>query len=706
MAFNPNPGDQIQIGGTNYIIGTHPAAPGMAYAQAGRQGVVYQLIPENGEASLTMALKIFLPKFRIPSRVHLSQTMEEFSRLQGLKVCQREVLTPEINGKLIAEYPDLLYAVLMPWVHGWTWMDVLGGGDAMSPAESLEAARLLSSVGSAMEQRGIAHCDLSAPNVMFTEDSSSRLGIELVDVEQMFSPRLDPPDLLLGGSPGYASSRTSAGHPSAVWNAYADRFSGAVLIAEMLGWCEPEVRELAWGESYFDPEEMQRPCERYYLLNRTLEQRWGKETAELFARAWGSGDSRFCPTFGEWVIALTKASGRLNVADPGKADIPHDQAGGLAAGDLSIPEKRLPVILGTDEADHPDEDLKIIPASRFGSEREAAVLVGQARKLERDGQLSEAQTLYLQAQRAASEGSPLYVEITSVIQELKQGMEQDQDPAPRKIALAGTEAALNPAVGAANIGGDRMKIAGAPQTAGRSKPVVRTSRRLWWGSGITGALLLLLVGVLLIDRASSDHKQSLTHSSASSSLPADYTFNPVGGGKVPSASNAPAKGDSGQAVREEEAAKAEQEKQAAVKAALQKKYAQQVSYNKYLEWKKNKELLQARAKAEAEEEARKAAEKRAAEEAELRAQKAEQAKQAARLKAVRDQKTVKMIAYYNSAYNAQTGGHRDMAERYCRDFLEIYNTDAQYFVKTGAIGKRVGHIYKYLQSSAYVLPDV
>lgn len=95
MAFQPNPGDRITINETTYIVGQHPAAPGLAYAQAGRQGIVYQLIPEHGEISEARALKVFFPKFRIPAMVYQSEHMSPYSEVPGLAVCSREVLTPE-----------------------------------------------------------------------------------------------------------------------------------------------------------------------------------------------------------------------------------------------------------------------------------------------------------------------------------------------------------------------------------------------------------------------------------------------------------------------------------------------------------------------------------------------------------------------------------------------------------------------------------
>ncbi|WP_373280699.1 hypothetical protein [Paenibacillus pini] len=67
MSFQPNPGDELFINGAAYTVGQHPAAPGLAYAQAGRQGIVYQLIPSDGDINGAKALKVFFPKFRLPA---------------------------------------------------------------------------------------------------------------------------------------------------------------------------------------------------------------------------------------------------------------------------------------------------------------------------------------------------------------------------------------------------------------------------------------------------------------------------------------------------------------------------------------------------------------------------------------------------------------------------------------------------------------
>lgn len=304
MAFQPQVNQTITINGTVYRIAEHPAAPGMPYGQEGRQATVYQVVTDGKYR----ALKVFKPRYRLPALVALADQLAPFADLPGLQVCKRLVLTPQRQSDLLRQYPDLTYAVLMPWVEGPTWMEVLLNKNDptryFTPAQSFILARRLAEILAAMEQRGIAHCDLSAPNLLLpalaqmTTDAHPPLA--LVDVEQLYGPGLSQPSVLPGGSAGYAH-RTA---PDGLWAAEADRFAGAVLIAELLGWCDERVRHAAWGESYFEPGEMQQDTERYKILVTVLRERWGNRSAELFEQAWHSEILAQCATFGEWLTAL------------------------------------------------------------------------------------------------------------------------------------------------------------------------------------------------------------------------------------------------------------------------------------------------------------------------------------------------------------------------------------------------------------------
>ena len=171
MPFHPQVGDQLNIDGVIYRIAEHPAAPGIPYGQEGRQAIVYQLVASSpdageGQGGGLRALKVFRPRYRVPALVTLADRIAAFAELPGLLVCRRTVLSARRHKDLLRQYPDLLYAVLMPWVEGPTWVQVLLEKRELSPEQSLALARALAEILAGMEEHGLAHCDLSGPNVM------------------------------------------------------------------------------------------------------------------------------------------------------------------------------------------------------------------------------------------------------------------------------------------------------------------------------------------------------------------------------------------------------------------------------------------------------------------------------------------------------------------------------------------------------------
>lgn len=306
MVFQPSVNEQLTIDRIVFRVAEHPAAPRMPYGQEGRQATVYQLVAGEDRR----ALKVFKPRFRVPSLVSLADHLSAFAELAGLSVCRRAVLTPQQDETLLRQYPDLTYCVLMAWVEGPTWTEVVFERRLLAPEQSLALAHSLTEILSRMEQRGIAHCDLSGPNLLLpalTQSSKSDPSsfLALVDVEQLYAPGLEKPAILPGGSPGYAHKTA----PEGLWSANADRFAGMVLVAEMLGLCEERVRSAVWGENYFDPGEMQKDSVRYNTLLTALRERWGEAVAGMLARAWHSEKLADCPTFGELLTVLPESHG-------------------------------------------------------------------------------------------------------------------------------------------------------------------------------------------------------------------------------------------------------------------------------------------------------------------------------------------------------------------------------------------------------------
>jgi hypothetical protein len=313
MPFRPNVHDELTLNGVTYRIAEHPAAPGIPYGQEGRAGIVYQLLPSPtgrgaGDEG-AMALKVFRARFRTPALVSQAEKLAAFADLPGLTVCRRTVLTPTRYADLLRREPDLTYAVLMPWIEGPTWTEVMLEKRPLTPQQALDLARAFADIVSRMEQNGIAHCDLSGPNVllpMLAQQTAYRppSTVELVDVEGLYAPGLPRPEALPSGSSGYAHRTACEG----LWGPTADRFAGAVLLAEMLCWGDESVRQACYGETYFDPAEM--PAQgganppRYQTLLSALARHYGQPVADLFERAWTSETLADCPTFGEWLVAL------------------------------------------------------------------------------------------------------------------------------------------------------------------------------------------------------------------------------------------------------------------------------------------------------------------------------------------------------------------------------------------------------------------
>jgi formylglycine-generating enzyme required for sulfatase activity len=293
MTFQPDPNQTLSIDDINYVVTEHPSAPGIPYGQEGRAATVFQLTSPSG----TFAFKVFKPRFRTPSLVTQAEQLTQYAGLPGLQVCQRIVLTPFRHAPLLRTEPDLTYAVLMPWVEGTTWQEMVAIKTTITPRQSLAAARELAKILALMEERSMAHCDISGSNLILSPDLTA---VSLVDVEGIYAPTLNRPEALPSGSPGYAHKSVQGG----VWSPQADRFSGAVILAEMLGLCLDVVKTHSWGETFFEPAELQQESPRYQTLVSGLRSFWGEAVVNLFQRVWKSDRLVDCPTFGEWLVTL------------------------------------------------------------------------------------------------------------------------------------------------------------------------------------------------------------------------------------------------------------------------------------------------------------------------------------------------------------------------------------------------------------------
>lgn len=431
MAFQPQVNGSLTINGLDYTIMEHPYAPGVPYGQEGRQGIVYLL--HSKEKRHKRALKVFRSKLLNPSSVLATQQITKFAGISGLAVCERYILTPQNNPELLNKEPDLLYAIVMPWIEGPTWMDVLLNKQLLTKRQSHSAAYALAEILATMEQRGLAHCDLSGPNVMLpmlkedNQDIKASAYVQLIDIEQMYSVQFSQPDQIPGGSPGYAPKQKTR---ASMWSPQADRFAGAVLLMEMLAACSESFFINVWGESYFAPAELQSGGSRFDQLLDTIRSTWGNGLANLFVRAWESEEAGQCATFGEWLVELSRV----------------DPAALKAAASA-------PVVQAAEIA--PEKPVK--PAKPVDQPGKQAALLQKAKELEDKGKYKDAMDVY-RSIRKNNPHSSLEKEIDIALTALEEKLKSRKKPRaalPMGLALrfAGKMATVCTVIAVVGVGG-------------------------------------------------------------------------------------------------------------------------------------------------------------------------------------------------------------------------------------------------------------
>jgi serine/threonine protein kinase len=303
MSFSLEPGVNITLNKSMYEVMGNPHWPKFAFAQEGRKSVVYKLKERIGQTY--WALKIFKPAFCSDHIVANAISLKKYETVAGMQICRRSVIDGR-EGALNFE-PKLKQAVLMPWVNGFSWSGIMMQKMAISRDSSLALANALSRLLALIEKHGEAHCDLAGENLIVDLELKQ---VELLDLEDMFSADMQQPQYIPAGGDGYQHHQSRQG----LWIASADRFAGAVLLAELLTWHNPGIREMAYGEQFFDPAEMQQVrSARYRYLVQALADLSGN-VAELFERAWNSLLLQECPKLWEWQQAIQQIDRKVDLA--------------------------------------------------------------------------------------------------------------------------------------------------------------------------------------------------------------------------------------------------------------------------------------------------------------------------------------------------------------------------------------------------------
>ncbi len=302
--FRLNPGQQLDlsIGADTYRLEAieHPNARGTVHSMEGGQAFVYHL-RERGSRSpgaAEYAFKVMRQRFIDPALVDVCQRLEPLHSWDGLRVCKRRCLSQSTAASILGSFPDLSFSILMPWISGPSWTEILNQQQhVVNAPAALSLTRRFALILAHLERESMAHCDISSANLLLDAVDGSP---QLIDVEDLFGPGFATPKNVMLGTPGYQHHASAQGQRGAD----ADRFAGAILLSEILAWYAEPVRAARYGESFFDPKEMQIPSSaRFHVLASAVEAQ--RPTARaLLERAWASRTFAECPRLAEWVTAL------------------------------------------------------------------------------------------------------------------------------------------------------------------------------------------------------------------------------------------------------------------------------------------------------------------------------------------------------------------------------------------------------------------
>jgi serine/threonine protein kinase len=299
MSFDPKPGFYIHLDNDRYdfvpSLKSNGQVSDFVYSSSGREGTVYK-VKKDGKF---FALKVLFPGYQNKNILVNNPTIYQYKDTEGLKVAERIIVNRDQFIKLIKKYPELEFSVLMPWIEGNLWMNFMEKEIVLDPELHIQIARQFTKVICNLEERGIAHCDLSNQNFIISYNNSS---VELIDIERMYAPGIPRPktDVSFGTS-GYRNPRLI---DNGLWSPESDRFAFAILIAEILTWIYPEIRMYKMGpESYFDEEDIGEKCDRYQIMIDCLG-RYHRDLQDLFNNVWFSNSLEQCPEVRAWMKVI------------------------------------------------------------------------------------------------------------------------------------------------------------------------------------------------------------------------------------------------------------------------------------------------------------------------------------------------------------------------------------------------------------------
>ena len=302
-SFQPQPGMSLRIASTHYQYVPHPIFANSVFVVEGSEAFVYQL--RDPVRNTLHALKVFKPSYRGQYVAQRAIGLLAHKNVPELYLCNRICLSKETAPELIAAYPDLEYAVFMPWVQAKTWawlMQDQSASAAYQPANASILALQTVRVLQYLEAHQLAHTDIAGSNIFLSLDLAH---VQLLDLEGVYYQGAFPPPIVSRGSPGYQHRHLPN---EGQYCLAGDRFAGAILLTEMLTWWNPVVRALAaeHAESLFQPRQLQTIDHSLWQAVRATLFILDAQILALFDQAWASSQLIECPDFATWEQTLKR----------------------------------------------------------------------------------------------------------------------------------------------------------------------------------------------------------------------------------------------------------------------------------------------------------------------------------------------------------------------------------------------------------------
>lgn len=302
--FRPFIGMHLAIGGMYCEFVPHPLFPEdseAVFVLEGGEALVYQV--RDVRTKSLYALKVIKPAYRSEHLARVAETIRRCTHISGFYLPNRLCLTTTEFADLIKTYPDLEYAILMPWLTGQTWSGLVQDQTASAHYTQQQACKLAAMVANLLrnlESLHLAHSDIAGGNIVLSPDLQH---IQLLDLEGLYIPGVPPPPFCSQGSPGYQHRHPG---PRGQWYPEGDRFAGAILLTEMLTWWNPRVRAHVpdYADTLFQPAQLQtNGLSLWQEVRNTL---WSirPELLHLFDRAWSSSSLAECPEMASWSALL------------------------------------------------------------------------------------------------------------------------------------------------------------------------------------------------------------------------------------------------------------------------------------------------------------------------------------------------------------------------------------------------------------------